>query len=134
MSEPTPEEIADASRMGGIYNRLSSKDLFYIVSRWDEEQGLEPTFERLNYRDGSGYRRKRRRTLIAAAVVPVLFAVWWIGNLSQTNNDRAFDSYVLDYIREHYKGDMAVQAAIQAAERDYQEYLDQLKADRDAGE
>jgi hypothetical protein len=123
--EFSAEEIAEFQRLDQLYRRLPKGDRWYIVDRWDQEQGLESPNERLNYRRDTP-RRLRRRNFwyIAALIAGALFAVW-LGNLMDRDHKRrSEDSYLLDSLREHAKNNQALKSAIDEVDREYQELIE----------
>jgi hypothetical protein len=127
--EVSAEDLAEFERLEALYRRLSEGDRYYVVSRWDGEQGLEPTHERINRRNHAPYRQRSRRFWTAIAVIPTLLVLNWIGGLIRADNQRQADSFVLDSLRERSAVNPALKSEIAAGERDYQEYLENLRSE-----
>ena len=58
MHEATDEELGEYQRLDELYAKLSETERHYIVSRWDDEQGLIPTYQRENYRNSAAFRAR----------------------------------------------------------------------------
>src|SRR6266566_445748 len=113
MSEEwTDEDVANLDRLEVMYRGLSENDRYYIVSRWDKEQGLEDTFKRQQAKHEAPERASRRKRWIIIAIIPALFILNWIGGLVRAERHRNADSFVLDQLREHSKNNDALKTAI----------------------
>jgi hypothetical protein len=118
---------ADAERLDGLYSKLSEGDRYYIVSRWDEEHGLIPTYKRQNYKNDVASRARQRKVWIVVACVPAFFVVQWISGMMHRDNVRDENSFVLDSLRTHSQTNQPLKSAIEQADRDYHDYLESIR-------
>jgi len=124
IEEFSPEDLAEFRRLEAMYRSLSQGDRYYIVSRWDDEQGLEPTYKRENYRNEVPRRVRRRNFWTVVALIPASAFILWIGRLVQADRERYEDSFVLDSLRERSTNIPALKSAIDEADREYRELIE----------
>lgn len=129
--EFSAEDIAEFERLESLYEKLSETDRYYIVSRWDEQQHLEPTHQRVNYRNLAPLRARRRQFWSIVALVLAAFFVLWIGRLIEADHQRQEESFVLDLLRERSQRDPALKSAVEAADREYQELIESQRPEPD---
>jgi len=125
------EEMAEFQRLSCLYSGLSDSERYYVVSRWDDEQGLEPTYKRQNFRDASRFRARRRRLWMIVALIPGTLVLIWIGQVISASTQRNEDSFVLDQLRERSNADPVLKSAIEDADRAYQEWIESQRPDPD---
>jgi hypothetical protein len=129
---PTPEEISKIQNLDRIYRDLGPDGRYYVVSRWDREEGLQPTDERLNYRDHAPLRRRQRRIWTAFAVVAALLLWWWHDRYVLDYQRGQAARYVLNLMKERsQKENPELKNAITQAEREYTDYLESLREERE---
>lgn len=129
--EFSAEDSAEFERLDRLYRGLSKGDRLYIVSRWDDEQGLEPTYKRQNFRDEASLRAKRRRLWMMVGLIPGALVLLWIGQLISADTQRHEDSFVLDELRERSSSDPGLKSAIDEADRAYREWIESQRPEPD---
>ena len=118
--EPSHKDIAALDRLESLYRGLSEEERYYVVSRWDTEQRLQPTHERLNYRNAAPYRGRRTKFWGIAALIPVLLVCNWVAGLMRADRHRQEESFVLDYLRKQSKNNLTLKSSIEEADGAYQ--------------
>ncbi len=126
--EPSRKDIA-FDRLESLYRGLSEEERYYVVSRWDIEQRLQPTHERLIYRNATPYRTRRRKFWGIAALIPVLLVCNWVGGLMRADRHRQEDSFVLDHLKKQSKNNLALKSAIEEANGAYQGMIEISRRD-----
>ena len=116
--QPSRKDMA-FDRLENLYRGLSEEERYYVVSRWDTEQRLQPTHERLKYRNAAPYRTRRRIFWGIAALIPVFLVCTWVVGLMRTDRHRQEDWFVLDHLRKQSKNNPALNSAIEEADGAY---------------
>lgn len=117
--EFSAEEIAECERLDRLYGELSERDRLFIVSRYDDEQGLEPTYKRKNFRDEAPLRARRRRFWMIVGLIPGISLLLWIGKLIRADSQHREDSFVLKELRERSNRDPGLKSVIDEADQEW---------------
>lgn len=130
--DPSPEEIAEFSRLEKLYRGISEDDRFYIVDRWDREQELESPHRRLRYKRNAPHRKLKRNILTVLAWISVLMLLWWVSNRIQKNEEVDHASFVLEKLKEQSTGNTVVKSALDTAEAQYDEWQEEKRIESQA--
>jgi len=79
MIDWTDEDIKEFKRLSNLYYSLSEEEKRYIVTQWDNENGLKCWQERLEEKETKPQKDKRRNRLMTIGVIALLIIGFFAG-------------------------------------------------------